>query len=833
ASGVSSIPFDLSYGAEPTDAKETGFAGTLDAAYDTDADLTIDLGFENVPVPTNLGVGNVVFADANGNGHYDTGEGVEGVWMLLYRSGDQPGVATPFASTYTDSEGRYLFTDLPPGGYTVHVAADNFKANLSSLGGVTLPSVQDGPLYNHVSVSGNQSSVADDNLGEDGVDALSPALTGISSPVVILQATQCPTGSVESGFDGSSDDAIDSNYDLTIDFGFVALVGQSAAQDLGIGNVLFKDANNNGIYNSGEGVSGVIMHLYRSVDTPGVSTPLVTVTTDSVGRYLFSNLSSGNYIVHVAADNFKAGVLGLLGNGPLYNYESVTGNQSSTGDDNLGEDGVDAATPALTGISSPVVSLHPGSSATGAAEGGFEGSSDDAKDSDYNLTIDFGFKSLGLLGSVGLPPPAAPALRAESSTASTWQSMSAEIGKPEDDLDSDGAANLLEYALGTDPASGLQTQHFLLQTETLMGHVDAVVIRPSGGRVDVTYDVETSTDLRGGDWQTLTTKPVTSQNNDGTETLRYADVARVGEVGYVRLKVNLDADLNGKSEAEVTSLTQAWVRRDITQQQTFSMPLLAADVFRGVNPEGVKSKLETGRAYYVEVLGGSYAGQRFELDEETMTNSTLAFIDANVPNLTGVPVAIRPHWTVDRLFPAETFHAGTEAGNADRLLFYDTSTGGFLTSWLSAKGWTGDSDGSRIVAPGEGLIIHARNGTVPLTLTGAVRDTSFVMSLKVGVQMIGSGFPVNQSAQMLGLTTEAGFTASTTAAQATRLRLWNGDTSPGDSTYRSLYLNAAPTLWLDEADATGLDVSDQPLMGLTRAWFLVTPTAQPEYVEKP
>ena len=75
------------------------------------------------------------------------------------------------------------------------------------------------------------------------------------------------------------------------------------------------------------------------------------------------------------------------------------------------------------------------------------------------------------------------------------------------------------------------------------------------------------------------------------------------------------------------------------------MPLLAADVYAGTRPQGVKSRLQTGRAYYVEVLAGALEGRRLELDEEATTDEGLAF-EAAAPDLTGMRVAVRPHWTV-------------------------------------------------------------------------------------------------------------------------------------------------------------------------------------------
>ncbi|MES2736436.1 MAG: SdrD B-like domain-containing protein [Verrucomicrobiota bacterium] len=824
--GISSGIISLQPGQSPTGAAEGGFEGTADDAKDADGNLTVDFGFVDVtPVPENLAIGNVVFKDANRNGRYDVGEGTPGVKVQLYRSTDLVGVIAPLKTVTTDAAGRYLFSGLQAGSYFVHIPAQNFGIGVAGV-------IAEGALYNHLSIASHQAGAGDDDLGEDGVDSLLPLVTGISSEVIVLQVGTAPVGAAESGFDGSTDDARDADSNLTVDFGFVPVIAppDTGLPGLGIGNVVFMDANGNGRYNAGEGVAGVTVYLYRSADLLALLGPLKTTTTDSAGRYLFSDLAANSYVVHIPAANFQAGLLGIITEGPLFKASSLPGYQTASGDDNTGEDGMDVLNLTLLGISSRAITLQSGTAPTGSAEGGFEGTSDDDSDADYDLTVDFGFKVSGGLLGLGLTPPPQPAAPAPVAVpaSSTWQSLAKTLGEPTADLDADGAANLLEYALDTDAASGLQTQRFFLQTDAVTGRVDALVIRPSGGRVDVRHQLETRGDLRLGEWSPVTVVPVISQNNNGSETLRYADVAALGEMGFLRLKVTLDADLNGNAEATVVSGIQAWVRRDISGQQSFSMPLLRTDVFNGIRTAGVKSKLVAGQSYYVEVLSGANEGQRYELDEEATTDGALAFETAT-PDLASTRLAVRPHWTVNGLFPADAFATGTEAANADRLLFFDPASGSFRTSWLSANGWTGDSAGDRIVASGEGLLVHARTGTVSLTFIGAVRSTQFAQPLQAGAQFIGSGFPVAHTVQTLGLRTEAGFAASTTPEEATRLRLWKGDVTPGDHTYRHLYLHNPASLWMDEAD--GSDASTQTLLEPTRAFFLVTPVAVPGYQE--
>lgn len=308
--------------------------------------------------PANLGVGNLVFADANGNRVADAGEGVDGVTLHLFRSGDDPATATPVASAYTSAGGFYQFGGLTGGSYFVHIPANQFQTGNALAGLISLPGVQSG----------------DDNAGEDGIDNASPQTNGISTGVFSLSAGYAPDGSDESGLGGSSDDATDDRVDLTIDLGFYRLVG--------VGNLVFVDANQNGRADAGEGVNGVTVKLFAQGANPLTGTPVATTTTASGGRYLFANVAPGNYFVHIPPAEFQAG-------GDLAGTVSLAG--TNAGDDNAGEDGIDNSNPQTNGINSGAFNLAPGTEPSGSSEAGLYGTDDDVDDTHVDLTVDFGF----------------------------------------------------------------------------------------------------------------------------------------------------------------------------------------------------------------------------------------------------------------------------------------------------------------------------------------------------------------------------------------------------------------------------------------------------------
>jgi protocatechuate 3,4-dioxygenase beta subunit len=225
---------------EPTVETDIASPSPAGEAPDGRSNLTVDFGF--VP-PASLG--NLVFNDLNGNGLQDAGEpGVSGVTVTLY---DGAGVAIPgVPPQVTDASGNYLFTNLPPGTYTVGFT------NLPT--GTTLTTANQG--------------------GNDAVDSDADPTTGRTGPITLA--------------------AGDTN--LTVDAGIRTTTGVT------VGNFVWRDNNSNGIQDAGEpgvqGVTATISSVGGGVVTDVAGNPVTTTTTtDTNGAYQFTNLAPGQYTI--------------------------------------------------------------------------------------------------------------------------------------------------------------------------------------------------------------------------------------------------------------------------------------------------------------------------------------------------------------------------------------------------------------------------------------------------------------------------------------------------------------------------------------------------------
>lgn len=370
ATGVSSAIANLTGDLAPTNAgEETGGFSGMDDGDDNNGDLTIDLGFR-APDPNAVGLGNLVFVDYDGNGIFDLGEGAANVTVQLFSASDDPSVDPPMAVMQTTQDGLYYFGGLSAGSYFVHIPASQFQANA--------------PLQATESLPGSGGDFGlDDGFDENGIDAANPMLTGVSSDLIALEPDMEPTDVFgEYGLGAGIDFADDDNSDLTVDLGFFI--------PLSVGNLVFFDQNGNGVADPGEGVGGVTVKVYPSWADPLFDDSVGSATTDTNGHYLITGLVPGEYILHISDLEF-------VGAGPLVGALSLPG--VSEGDDNGGEDGVDEPNPNFYGVSTGVFPLAVGAAPIGAAEGGLGGSTDDANDSNVNLTIDLGFTGVVSIGN--------------------------------------------------------------------------------------------------------------------------------------------------------------------------------------------------------------------------------------------------------------------------------------------------------------------------------------------------------------------------------------------------------------------------------------------------
>ena len=313
-----------------------------------------NLGYE--AVSTSAIIGHLVWSDANSNGVRDAGEpGLAGVTVQLWLDTDSNGIFssgtdTLVMSATTAPDGSYLFTGVPANGAKDYfIRIDEAQAALSGYTRTTPATV---PIYIQDVAAGSSTlsanfgyhgastySIKDrvwldadangsQNGGETGIAAVTVDLLDSSLNAIATTTTNSSGDFTFSGLIGGGADytikITDTGATLANYYGtttaatagselisnLTATVDHSSTPHFGynvnrtIGTTVFNDANGNGIQDAGEvGISGVTVKLYSDAGTPGVidgtDAVLTTLTTDANGKYLFSGLSDGNYIVSI------------------------------------------------------------------------------------------------------------------------------------------------------------------------------------------------------------------------------------------------------------------------------------------------------------------------------------------------------------------------------------------------------------------------------------------------------------------------------------------------------------------------------------------------------
>ena len=304
--------------------------------------LDVDFGYRSVV--SSSAIGDFVWSDADGDGVQDPGEiGIGGVVVELF----DPATMTVVDTVTTTADGRYLFTNVPPGEYQVVLAASNFAAagalfqDTATSGPQSLGSSTSAPF----TVTAGQSRTDLDfgyqrdealfpisdrvwldidgdgvhDVGESGIAAVTINLLDASGTVVGTAVTDAngdftffdvpdgnytieisDTGAVLGSFFGSTPAAVAGQLAVTMAGAAVTGInfGYTGAAD--IGDLIWSDANGNGVRDPGEpGIGNV------TVDAIDVATMTVigTTTTGPDGRYLFENLVPGSYTVSVTDTN--------------------------------------------------------------------------------------------------------------------------------------------------------------------------------------------------------------------------------------------------------------------------------------------------------------------------------------------------------------------------------------------------------------------------------------------------------------------------------------------------------------------------------------------------
>ena len=279
-----------------------GFAFTLkdqgtDDRFDSDANPTsgvtdvftlaegerifrVDAGLIPALEPT-ASLGDKVFLDADRDGIQDAGEvGVAGMTVELTGAGEDGTLGTAddiTATTTTDANGMYAFTDLAAGDYKVTFTnlPEGFEFTTQNAG------------------------------GDDAADSDADPTNGMTQVVTLNPG----------------------DVNLTLDAGIVEKLGT-------IGDRVWFDNDGDGVQDAGEaGINDVTVKLIDK-DTNEL---IATQTTVGDGNYLFENVAQGNYTVMVDETTLPANILMQTGD-PDAALDSMSMLSLAAGGENLQQD---------------------------------------------------------------------------------------------------------------------------------------------------------------------------------------------------------------------------------------------------------------------------------------------------------------------------------------------------------------------------------------------------------------------------------------------------------------------------------------------------------------
>nr|MBP6385229.1 T9SS type A sorting domain-containing protein [Pseudarcicella sp.] len=280
----------------------------------------IDLGIFNNSVTPLSSLGNRVWNDINADGLDNNAEvGVPNVTVSLVDASNvpvnNPATGKPYV-VVTDANGNYSFVDLPAGTYKI-----------------VFTNLPKGTTFTKSNVGSNDNLDSDANLA-----------SGTTNPIVLPASTDF------------------SNVDGGIRASIPAGKGS-------VGDLVWVDANNDGIQNTGEqGVSNVTVNLLLDTDNDGLisgtelTTPFETTITNSLGNYIFTNLDAGNYQVEFVSSSLPSG----------YAIQTAKNDQGA-------DDAKDSDADPMSGLS-PVFTLAQG---------------------EDNLTLDLGIFNVSATNSIG------------------------------------------------------------------------------------------------------------------------------------------------------------------------------------------------------------------------------------------------------------------------------------------------------------------------------------------------------------------------------------------------------------------------------------------------
>ncbi len=253
--------------------------------------------------------------------------------------------------------------------------------------------------------------------------------------------------------------------------------------------------------------------------------------------------------------------------------------------------------------------------------------------------------------------------------------------------------------------------------------------------------------------------------------------------------------------------------------------------------------LTAGLPYYVEAVGGTLEGERFDVDTAatiaaangsvtlaTSANNTFALATGNA---VGTQFALRKHVNLAQVqsFFTTPLVGSNTAGSADQIWLLNSAGTAFaqyylradLTSWRLTTGATNVAN-SVTIPPGTGIIVQKRVAAATLVSTGGVRVNDFSMPLNVGLSFRAPAYPINFTPSSLGGTAVNGWTGNNTSGSADQLRVLNA----GGSAFNAYYLRADGSSWRLTTGAT--NVASSELFTFDSGFMVSRKTADTNYI---
>ncbi len=332
-------------------------------------------------------IGDTIYHDMNNDGVIDPGEGLAGVEVTLTPPAGVDlgnGAGQPI-TTKTDKDGKYLFENLPKGDYKVSV--DEKTLPIAALQGKNTQDPDGGTASESAITLGAGEQNLDQDFGyyapgmigdtiyhdknNDGVIDPDEGLDGVTVTLTLPDGTPRTTTTDKDG-KYLFDNLPAGDYTVTVDEGTLPPelqgkntqdpdggndsaskltlgVGESNLdQDFGyytpgsIGDTIYRDDDNDGVADAGEGLAGVKVTLTLPDGTTR------TTTTDKNGKYLFDNLPPGDYTVEVDESTLPAELRGKNTQDPNGGNDSTSKLTLGSGENNLDQDFGYYAPPPIT-----------------------------------------------------------------------------------------------------------------------------------------------------------------------------------------------------------------------------------------------------------------------------------------------------------------------------------------------------------------------------------------------------------------------------------------------------------------------------------------------------